>query len=119
MGVTENVFILSFSPNYIGETMKGKTLLLISLAAAAIFAAQANANVPPCVSRAAADLLPTASWLGGLLYEVAFVTTITGTLSILLLTGNIVNALGTFIGALIVIGVILGSVALLEYLKGK
>ena len=74
MGVTENVFILSFSPNYIGETMKAKTLLLISLAAAAIFAAQANANVPPCVSRAAADLLPTASWLGGLLYEVAFVT---------------------------------------------
>ena len=96
-----------------------RSLLALALMLPLVLAA-GNANnspVPKPVSAAAKDMLPSASLVAGVLYVFTFVSTLLFTISVFMYSNDIIATLGTFLMAVIVVALVIGSVALLEYLK--
>jgi len=78
-----------------------------------------NLSIPKPVSAAAKDMLPSASLVAGAFYVFAFVSTLLITISTFMYTGDLVATLGSLLAAIIIVALIIGSIALLEYLKGS
>ena len=99
--------------------MRKKTLLALSLMTVVLLAQKTP--VPPTVASAAKDILPSASTVGGIIYELAIIATVGLTAYGFIITGtfNVTAFITTILAALVTAALVLGSIALLEYLRGK